>query len=181
MKVKYYLLFAALLFTNQLFAQAKCSCEEALQNVIKKIEAEYPGFEEKTKDKRKYYDLKNEILSESKISSDSGCIKILERYTGIFKDLHIWILPKDTIQIVKNKNGAIRNPIFDINIPKFIRNASKFKEGIEGVWKSEHYEIGLKKIANDDYVGFIIKADPKYWKQNEVKFRLFKNGKYEYY
>jgi len=181
MKVKYYLLFAVLLFTNQLFAQTKCSCEEALQNIIKKIEVEYPGFEEKTRDKELYNNLKKQILSESKSASDSTCISILERYTGIFKDHHIWILPKDTIQILKNKNEAIRNPIFDINIKKFMGNASKFKEGIEGVWKSESYEIGLKKLANDDYVGFIIKADPKYWKQNEVKFRLFKNGKFEYY
>jgi len=87
----------------------------------------------------------------------------------VFKDFHVWILPKDTIQTIKNRNEVIRNPIFDINIKKFVENAPKFKEGIEGVWKSDHYEIGLKKLANDDYVGFIIKADPKYWKQNEVK------------
>ncbi|RZJ78474.1 MAG: hypothetical protein EOO20_27810, partial [Chryseobacterium sp.] len=141
----------------------------------------YPGFEEKTKDKRTYNDLKKEILAESKISIDSACIKILERYAGIFKDFHIWILPKDTAQAIKNNNEVIPNQIFDINIKKFIGNAPKFKEGIEGVWKSESYEIGLKKLADDGYVGFIIKADPKYWKQNEVKFRLLKNGKYEYY
>ena len=176
------LLFLILLFWASLsFGQQNCNCNLALTNLIAKIESDYPGFKEKTQDKGKYNDLKNEMLSESKLSSDSGCIKILERYVGIFKDFHIWILPKDTIQIIKNKNEAIRNPIVDINIPKFIRNASKFKEGIEGVWKSGRYEIGLKKLANDDYVGFIIKADPKYWKQNEVKFRLFNNGKYEYY
>jgi len=176
------LLFLILLFSASLsFGQQNCNCNLALNNLIAKIESDYPGFEEKTKDKRTYNNLKKEMLSESKISSDSACIKILERYTGIFKDFHVWILPKDTVQLITNKNEAIRNPIFDINIKKFIGNASKFKDGIEGVWKSKNYEIGLKKLASDEYVGFIIKADPKYWKQNEVKFRLLKNGQYEYY
>jgi len=176
------LLFLILLFWSGLsFGQQNCNCDLALNNLIAKIESDYPGFEEKTKDKRTYNDLKKEMLAESKISSDSTCIKILERYAGIFKDFHIWILPKDTVQTIKNKNEAIRNQIFDINIKKFMGNAPKFKEGIEGVWKSESYEIGLKKLANGEYVGFIIKADPKYWKQKEVKFRLLKNGKYEYY
>ena len=176
------LLFLVLLFWAGLsFGQQNCNCDLALTNLIAKIESDYPGFEEKTQDKRKYNDLKKELLSESKTSGDSACIKILERYTGFFKDFHIWILPKDTIPIIKNTNEVIRNTIFDINIKNFIGNASKIKVGIEGVWKSDHYEIGLKKLAGDDYVGFIIKADPKYWKQNEVKFRLFKNGTYEYY
>ena len=174
------LLFLILLFWSGLsFGQQNCNCNIALNNLITKIESDYPGFEEKTKDKRQYNDLKKEMLAESKISSDSACIKILERYAGIFKDFHIWILPKDTIQVIKNK--AVPSQIFDINIKKFMGNAPKFKEGIEGVWKSESYKIGLKKVANDEYVGFIIKADPKYWKQKEVKFRLFNNGKFEYY
>ena len=176
------LLFLVLLFWAGLsFGQQNCNCNLALTNLIAKIENDYPGFKEKTEDKKKYNELKKELLSESKISGDSACIKILERYTDFFKDFHVWILPKDTIQTIKNKNEPVRNPIVDINIKKFIGNASKFREGTEGVWKSDHYEIGLKKLANDDYVGFIIKADPKYWKQNEVKFRLFSNGKYEYY
>ena len=176
------LLFLILLcWAGLSFGQQNCNCNLALNHLITKIESDYPGFEEKTQDKRAYNELKKDILSESKVSSDSACIKVLERFTSIFKDFHIWILPKDTIQVIKNKNEALRNSVFDINIKKFMGNAQKFKEGVEGVWKSESYEIGLKKIGNDEYVGFVIKADPKYWKQNEVKFRLFKNGKFEYY
>ena len=176
------LLFLILFFSTSLsFGQQSCNCNLALNNLIAKIESDYPGFKEKTQDMRKYNDLKNELLSESKISGDSSCMKILERYTGFFKDFHVWILPKDTIPTIKNKNEAIRNPIFDINIKKFMGNASKIKEGIEGVWKSDRYEIGLKKITEGEYVGFIIKADSKYWKQKEIKFGLFKNGTYEFY
>ncbi|RZJ81058.1 MAG: hypothetical protein EOO20_25460, partial [Chryseobacterium sp.] len=94
---------------------------------------------------------------------------------------HIWILPKDTVQTIKNKNEAGPNPVFDINIKKFVVAASRSTDGIQGVWKSGSYQVGVKKLANDDYVGFVIKADPKYWKPNEVKFRLFKSGKFEYY
>ena len=77
------LLFLILLFWAGLsFGQQNCNCNLALTNLIAKIESDYPGFKEKTEDKTKYNELKKDLLSESKLSGDSSCIKILEHYTG---------------------------------------------------------------------------------------------------
>jgi hypothetical protein len=43
------------------------------------------------------------------------------------------------------------------------------------------YDIGITKKNSTEYTGFITSSSSKFWKPNEVKFRLFPNGKYEYY
>ena len=37
-----------------LYAQTNCNCEEALKQLINKVETEYPGYKEKTKNKLLY-------------------------------------------------------------------------------------------------------------------------------
>ena len=51
---------------------------------------------------------------------------------------------------------------------------------MEGVWRSGAYKVGIVKL-NNEYQGFIIEADTNFWKANEIKFRLFENGKANYY
>ncbi|NQX96814.1 MAG: peptidase S41, partial [Flavobacteriales bacterium] len=41
----------------------------------------------------------------------------------------------------------------------------------EGIWISEPYKIGIKKIKNE-YVGFIIEADEIYWTKGQIKFKI---------
>jgi hypothetical protein len=51
---------------------------------------------------------------------------------------------------------------------------------MEGIWKSGAYKVGIVKM-NNEYEGFILEADTLYWKPGEIKFRLFENGKANYY
>ena len=51
MKIKIVLTLVVVFLTNIVYAQSVCECSNALELLIKKIESDYPGFEEKTKDK----------------------------------------------------------------------------------------------------------------------------------
>jgi hypothetical protein len=45
-------------FTLTSYSQTDCNCEQALKQLIQKVETEYPGFNDKTKDKLLYKVLK---------------------------------------------------------------------------------------------------------------------------
>lgn len=166
-------------------AQTTCNCNDALQKIILKIESEYPGFDIKTKDKLLYDSVKhNTTKAATENKEPSECLEILKSYIDFFKDRHIWVLP-NTIgpqQSINTKTTADpAKKLANIDLKKFKDHASKITNEIEGVWKDEKYEIGIKKLNEKEYIGFIIKADPNFWKPNEIKFRLFTDGTYEYY
>ena len=180
MKIKLFVWIAVVFSCNLWNAQTSCNCNEALQKIILKIESEYPGFDTKTKDKFLYETLKkNTLTSSDNVKNDEACLDVLKSYTDFFKDRHIWVLPNQVSQHVPKLE--INTKLLDINLKKFKKDIQKQKDKFEGIWKNEGYEIGVKKINDKEYVGFIIKADPKYWKPNEIKFRLFSDGSYEYY
>jgi hypothetical protein len=104
-------------------------------------------------------------------------------YTGFFKDKHIWVLPNGNSapQIANHISSKNISKALNINLEKFRNKVQNQKNSFEGIWKDDSYEIGIKRLNEKESVGFIIKADPKFWKPNEVKFRLFVDGTYEYY
>ncbi|MFT3981631.1 MAG: S41 family peptidase [Ferruginibacter sp.] len=178
--MKLFLYLLSFLFANAAFSQqSNCNCSQALQNLIIKVETEYPGFAEKTKDSLFYNSFKTSLEKEIAHTSTLGCFSILKKYVSYFKDRHLWVSPND-----QQPTGATAvntaSEIFTLDIKKFKKEIVKSKDALEGIWKNDAYEIGIKKRGPDEYVGFIISADPKYWKPNEIKFRLFSNGRFEY-
>lgn len=173
----YFLLF---LFTNPVFAQQQnCDCSQALESLIIKVEKEYPGFAEKTKDTLLYNNLKANLKKEAETVNNENCLSTLQKYVTYFKDRHIWLLSNQQSQTaIKELNP--KSEIFKIDIKKFKKNILKSTDEFEGIWKNDAYEIGVKRIKPNECVGFIISADPKYWQPNEIKFKLFDNGTYEY-
>lgn len=184
MKTKVFLFFTLSLFFGFANAQNKCNCTETLQKIISKIETEYPGFDVKTKDNLLYNNVKENALKASAESkTDDNCLEILKNYTGFFKDKHIWVLPNGNSapQIANHISSKNISKALNINLEKFKKEVQNQKNSFEGIWKDDSYEIGIKRLNEKESVGFIIKADPKFWKPNEVKFRLFVDGTYEYY
>ncbi|REC48019.1 S41 family peptidase [Chryseobacterium pennipullorum] len=180
MKIKLFVWMAVVFSCNLWNAQAQCNCKETLQKIILKIESEYPGFNTKTKDKFLYETLKkNALYSSENVRTDEACLEVLKGYTGFFKDRHIWVLPNQINQTVPRTET--HTELLNINLKKFRKDIQKQKDEFEGIWKNDGYEIGIKKLSDKQYAGFIIKADPTYWKPNEIKFRLFSDGSYEYY
>ncbi|MGV7106107.1 S41 family peptidase [Flavobacterium sp. U410] len=180
MKLKYYL-WIAFIFSSEIInaQQQNCNCSQSLEKLIEKIETEYPGFAEKTKDTLLYSTLKNNLKKETKIASNDSCLPILKKYVSFFKDRHIWLLPNEDLQN-NTVSANTQSEIYKIDVKKFKKQALKSTDKLEGIWKNDTYEIGIKKTKPNEYVGFIINTDSKFWKPNEIKFRLFNNGTFEY-
>lgn len=185
MKIQIVLLFLLLSVFGYVNAQTQCNCNDALQKIILKIESEYPGFDIKTKDKLLYNSVKEsstKLALENK--NPSECLDILKAYIGFFKDRHIGVLPNEYLSqqntTSKTAEPKISKPA-NIDLKRFKKDILTKPNQFEGIWKDDNYEIGVKKVNQNEYIGFIIKADPKYWKPNEIKFRLFADGTCEYY
>lgn len=180
MKLRNYLLTVFVLSYVSVYAQKQnCNCSQSLEKLVAKIESEYPGFAEKTKDTLLYNSLKANLKNETATVSDDDCLPVLKKYISFFKDRHIWLLPNEQLQNNSSANN-IHSDIFKINIKKFKKQLLSSNDPLEGIWKNDGYEIGIKKIKPNEYVGFIITADSRYWKPNEIKFRLFNDGRFEY-
>ncbi len=180
MKLRNYLITVFLLSYSSIYAQKQnCNCSQSLEKLITKIESEYPGFAEKTKDTLLYNNLKVNLKKETITVSNDSCLPILKKYVSFFKDRHIWLLPNEQLHS-NNTSENVKSELFKIDVKKFKNQVLKSNDKLEGIWKNNAYEIGIKKINPNEYVGFIITADTKYWKSNEIKFKLFDNGTFEY-
>jgi hypothetical protein len=167
-----------LLFTNSLFAQQQnCNCNQALENLIVKIEKEYPGFADKTEDKFLYEKFKNNILKQAKETTNTDCPGVLKSYTNFFKDPHLWVGANG----VAFSNPASKNeqpPAINIDIAMFEKTIKDSKDKLEGIYSNEMYTFGVKKTNSNEYTGFIINSKYEQWKPKDIKFRLFLNGKF---
>ena len=72
-------------------AQIDCNCEQALNQLIQKIETEYPGFNDKTKDKIIYNNYKENLLIKACDIKEPDRIELLRRLgegcNRIFREL----------------------------------------------------------------------------------------------
>lgn len=184
MKIKIILTLVIVFLTNIVYAQSICACSDALDLLIKKIESDYPGFEEKTKDKILYDGFKQQLRKEAAGTEKGKCFEILKRYSAFFRDGHIWINPATSI----NKKAAGSTELVDVDIEKFRKGLKTASNAMEGVWKNKFewtggpgYEIGITKKKNGVMVGFVISSTSSFWKAKETKFRLYPDGKYELY
>ncbi|MFD2919279.1 S41 family peptidase [Terrimonas rubra] len=183
MKYLFIILFT-LLVAGNISGQVKCHCDFALSNLIAKIESDYPGFEQKTKDKVLYNSFKKQLAEEAKTMEQSSCFEVLKKYTSFFRDGHIWINPATTI----NKKGSVTTALIDIDIDKFRKQLKTSKDPIAGIWKNRFewtggvvYEIGITPTGNNDYTGFVITANTGFWQPKEIKFKLFADRTFEFY
>lgn len=166
----------AFFFLTVCKAQTVCNCKQAMEQLIQKVETEYPGFKDKTKDKLLYTSFKENLLIKAQNTPDSNSIELLRSYIAFFKDGHISLSPsKQNIQQVKKTDLMVA-----ISSEDFQKRISKTTDPLEGIWKSGNYKVGIVRL-NNEYQGFIIEADTNYWKVNEIKFRLFDSGKANYF
>jgi hypothetical protein len=87
--------FLCILVINSIYAQTDCNCKTSLEKLIQKIETEYPGFEEKVKQDKSFYDSKKGILlNKSNTVITDSCIFVLQDYISFFKDEHIFLQPR---------------------------------------------------------------------------------------
>lgn len=183
--MKIILAIALIFITSLVDAQNTCECGESLDRLIKKIETEYPGFEEKTKDKILYESFKEQLKEEANKAEKSSCFPILKKYTSFFRDGHIWINPATAIS---NAKETVSTTMVDVAIEKFRKRSKATADPVGGIWKNNfewtggaRYEIGITKNKAGVLIGFVMSSSSAFWKPKETKFRLYPDGKFEFY
>lgn len=139
------ILYLVLLFAvNSLFGQDICNCDKALNNLIAKIESDYPGFKEKTKAHTELYNhQKTAAITISKTVNNQDCITVLNGYISFFKDEHIFIeaVTKNEVEVTNSNNKetepevearVLTHDIFYLKISSFrYENITLVKELVE--------------------------------------------------
>ncbi|RYF25532.1 MAG: hypothetical protein EOO42_03610 [Flavobacteriales bacterium] len=170
--------FIALLLSQTLYAQQPtCNCETIVSKLIHKVETEYPGFSDKTKDQLAYTAHVKTITDAAKNASTPACEQLLKRYTDYFKDPHMLVMANGVAIVAESQ---AKGEQLEIDIKNFEQQVAKTKDAFEGIWTTDGYKIGIKKINASEYVGFIIEAQSSTWKPKDIKFKLFANGDFDY-
>lgn len=156
----------------KLSAQENCDCSEMLKELVGKIENNYPGFNDKVKNKTIYESFKKELNSKSKITDLENCKALLKEYINFFQDGHIYFM--------SNKQQKKKPKQFvETNYEKLKQLVNRKQDSLLGVWKNEKIKIGIVR-EDSIYKAFYISPINKRRKPNEVLFTLDK-GKYTYY
>jgi hypothetical protein len=158
-------------------AQDKCDCAKVLEQLIVKSETEYPGFKDKAKDTLAYESFKKQMRESANGCNRDDCITILKKYLEYFKDGHL---------VINKKGNSDGNPqagaggMVDVDIKSFKKYLGRSRDGMEGIWTSGGYKVGIKKRAGG-HDAFIISSQNASWKPKEIKFTLGADGKATYY
>ncbi|MEL6627589.1 MAG: S41 family peptidase [Bacteroidota bacterium] len=69
----------------------------------------------------------------------------------------------------------------EVDVPEFEQYLEqKETHDFEGIWVSEPYKIGIKKVG-EKYLGFIIEADGVYWTPGQIKLSIEEDLSANYY
>jgi len=162
------ILFLLISLCSFTFAQDKSDSNFALEKLVNYTEKNYPGFDEKSKDKVLYEHFKNSLLEKSKKITDSKeTLALLKEYLSFFRDRHIFFLD-DSNSLKLKKIDKIEN----LKVKKILSKISNSKDSLEGIWKNEEFKIGILKVKDSLYKGFVITSENKIWKANDVLFTL---------
>jgi len=134
------ILFLLISLCSLTFAQEKNDSNTALEKLVKYTEKNYPGFDEKSKDKILYDHFKNSLLKKSKkITDQKETLALLKEYLSFFRDRHIFFLD-DSNSLKPNKIVKIEN----LKVTKkTLSRISTSKDSLEGIWKNEEFKIGI--------------------------------------
>ncbi|WP_299521909.1 S41 family peptidase [Winogradskyella sp.] len=181
-----------IIFIPILSEAQECNCESNFNWTKKTFEENDAGFAFVIEKKGKQaYENHNRIFEEKVKNIDmlTECTQTIYEWLTFFRSGHIAIRtlsgqdqqannPSSDAQIIKK---FAEWETLEVDVPEFKQYLeTKDKHDFEGIWVSEPYEIGIKKVG-EEYIGFIIKADGVYWSKNQVKLRIDKNGSSTYY
>ncbi len=180
-----------LIFSITIYGQ-DCDCKSNFEWAKKTFEENDAGFQFAIDNKGKSaYEQHNKIFAEkiSELNNSVECTQAIYEWMTFFRSGHIAIRRINQEQSQsdnKQSNQGIIDSYRDwekieVDLEKFQEQLLKKNEnGFEGVWVSEPYKIGIKKVGNE-YLGFIIEADGIYWTKGQVKLRIKEDLSSTYY
>ena len=180
------------LFISLLQGQ-NCDCLSTFNWVKDTFEKNDAGFSHiiNSKGKDSYEKLTSRITEiTSTINDNYECRDAITNWLSFFRSGHLRLRVKENrpndpppkepseIEIIeKFKNWDT----LDFDLVEFKKYLNDKKDiDFEGIWVNGPYEIGIKKV-NDNYEGFIIKADGIYWRAGQLKLKIKKDSSSIYY
>jgi hypothetical protein len=182
------ILYSFLLLIPSFGAGQNCDCHTNLDSLIKHVEDNYVGFEDKiTPANRNTYDSFVDSLRKDALTAfGQKCYTLLNSYLDFYQDPHLNINIKVSPMYVNDiRKMFINESKIDIDINSLKKH---FKEddidSIEGIWqlKEQGYEIAIFKdqfLANN-YTGVILRADSIAWFPGQIKLRIQKDSAADY-
>lgn len=185
------ILITLLVLPFLMFSQ-NCDCETNFNWVKTTFEKNDAGFAYALESKgEQVYQAHNESFAQriKSIEEPNECVATIKEWLAFFRSGHVHVglagpastgnseTPSDKDIIARYKGSERVN----VNLEEFTKYLEAKKEvDYEGIWVSEPYKIGIKKIK-DEYVGFIIEADGVYWTKGQVKFKIKADNSSVYY
>lgn len=177
------LLISVLWATNIAFGQ-NCSCSDTflwLKETFEKNDAGYQYVLDQ-KGEIEYKNHSNKYLEKvNLITEKEECAETLNDWLKFFRNGHLWVgvnlsdENNDNLNQTDNKKikELFKNwetyPYQEKEFKTYVSNISEV--GIEGIWTTPPYTIGVKKVK-EEYIGFIIEGDGLYWTKSQVKFKI---------
>jgi hypothetical protein len=166
------------LLTFNISSAQNCDCKTNFEWVKKTFEENDAGFQFVIDSKGKLaYENHNQLFLQKtkKIKNADDCTKALQEWLTFFRAGHISIRKLDKVSDSKPTSKEPNNDNWEtlkVDIPEFEKYLSSKKEtDFEGIWETNPYQIGIKKVG-DSYLGFIIESGNGSWKKGQIKIRI---------
>lgn len=171
------------LLTSFIYGQ-NCNCSDSYAWLKETFEKNDAGFQYAVDQKGEAAYKKQCELTLEKIKSITDkklCYEALEEWLRFFRRGHLWLAmlgpdekqgatPAESKEKIRQQYKNWES--YPYNEKEFNTYLSRLKEpGLEGIWVSPPYKIGIRKV-NNEYIGFIIEADGVYWSRSQVKFKI---------
>ncbi|MEO1654093.1 MAG: S41 family peptidase, partial [Bacteroidota bacterium] len=153
---------------------AQTGCLEDFQFVVNKIENDYPGYLDKTKNSQKaqIQALKASLIRRITRHPDS-CAFLIDAYVSWFQDNHLSLL--------RNRNSR---PLAGETPPEIrqveeVDNIKSQPNSLEGIWRTFTGEIGIRKIGEGKYEALSLSLNGR--QKGQVLYQISRNqaGKWE--
>ncbi|MEO0469381.1 MAG: S41 family peptidase [Bacteroidota bacterium] len=162
-----------------------CDCSAQMDFLIKTFSENDAGFQYVLDQKgdAAYQQHNQAMRAKAKQTSNAArCHEIMIEWTAFFRAGHIGIVfNPSTAEEAASANPSkaeIRAmyqdaPRLEVDIPAFKSYVAGLEDpGLEGIWQSGNYTVGIKK-EGEDHIGFVINADSLYWFDKQIKLTVY--------
>ncbi|MTB52030.1 S41 family peptidase [Lewinella sp. W8] len=186
------IVFLLLLSLPLLLSAQDCDCPSNFAWTKKTFEENDAGFAYVIDEKgRQSYEDHVGVFAEKVkgIGDINECTQTIYEFLTFFRSGHLSV---QTLSGQSNQAGS--QPTDEDIIQQFAEweklgvDVAEFEEYLEGkeahdfegVWVSNPYRIGIKKVGGE-YLGFIIEADGVYWTEGQIKLRIHEDQSATFY
>jgi hypothetical protein len=171
MKYPSIIIIACMVGFTTLHAQTT-ECIDDFNFLIKKIQADYPGYYDKVKpENSKVIDALEKELRDKIVRYPDSCSYYLKQYASWFKDNHLRVGKVETGRKPPEKgNVSSYGQKIEFDLNEFKRKTSQLGT-IEGIWTSLRGDIALMKSAESNTL-LGVAINYRDWEPNQVIFEL---------